>query len=278
MSEKSNDQSPNTYALGTGELGAKGLALQQKYMAEATYKLLHEAGLTSGMVVCDMGCGSGEMTLYLAKQVGPAGHVYAVDVSEEQLEIVRKKVKESGLENVTCLRADVQDAAQLTMTNVDFVYSRLILMHLSDSQVALNNMYQLLKPSGVMTLQETTWEKIYTNYPTKLAYQFRDAIIKLGQSRGANYNIGRLLPKMCAALRNADVSSYEIEDKIKLWMFKDLMRFRLAETKDQLISSGMVSAELLQAWEQEYEAMPDHDDQYFVNPAAMTYVIVQKRG
>lgn len=230
------------------------------------------------MVVCDMGCGSGIMTLYLAQKVGPKGHVYAVDASEAQLDIVRKKVADAGLTNVTCVRADVQDASQLGMDNVDFVYSRLILMHLPKARVALENMYRLLKPGGVMTLQEATWETIDTNYPSKLMYKFRDAVIKLGKHKGVDFNIGRKLSKMCQSLIEANIQSYDVKNPIPLWMFKALMRMRLKEMKFQLLEAELIDQALLSSWEQEYESMPDDDDQYFVNPATITCVIVRKES
>lgn len=65
-----------SYFLGTGDEAAKRLDLQHELSADMSYEHLEKAGLQKGQTVFDIGCGSGAMTLYLAKAVGPEGHVY----------------------------------------------------------------------------------------------------------------------------------------------------------------------------------------------------------
>ncbi len=132
----------NSYVLATGKVGAKALDLQQEIIAQGSYNLLQKAGLKAGMVAYDVGCGSGAMTVYLAQQVGSNGRVYAVDVSEEQLNVARQKVKEAGLSNVTFIQADAQQLEQLPDTLADIIYFRYLLVHLSQPQLALENMYE----------------------------------------------------------------------------------------------------------------------------------------
>ena len=45
------------------------------------------AGTTAGMAVLDIGCGTGEVSLLLAKIVGPDGHVIGIDIDAPSLEI-----------------------------------------------------------------------------------------------------------------------------------------------------------------------------------------------
>ena len=47
--------------------------------------LLTHLDLQSGLTVLDVNCGDGIPAFYLAHQVGSAGHVLAIDVSEAQL-------------------------------------------------------------------------------------------------------------------------------------------------------------------------------------------------
>lgn len=80
----------NTYALETGDRGAKRLNIQNDLLKGYSQDLLTKAGLAKGMNVLDIACGNGTMTAYLAKQVGPHGHVYALDISKDQLRVAKE--------------------------------------------------------------------------------------------------------------------------------------------------------------------------------------------
>lgn len=53
--------------------------------------------VSEGMRVLDFGCGPGFFTLELARMVGPAGHVAAVDLQPGMLDLAKKKMEMAGL-------------------------------------------------------------------------------------------------------------------------------------------------------------------------------------
>ena len=57
-------------------------------------------GLRLGQTVCDIGAGPGYFALRLAKEVAP-GMVYAVDVEPRVLEVLRGRMTEAKVRNVT---------------------------------------------------------------------------------------------------------------------------------------------------------------------------------
>lgn len=58
-------------------------------------------GLRRGQVVADVGAGPGYFTRRLARALGPAGHVYAVDPEPQILDVLRKRITAARLKNVT---------------------------------------------------------------------------------------------------------------------------------------------------------------------------------
>lgn len=274
---KSDKMKNNSYVLATGKKGAKALDIQQEYIAQGSYKHLQKAGLKPGMIVYDVGCGSGVMTAYLAKQVGSKGHVFAIDISAEQLSVAKQKVKDAGLDNVTFVQADVQELGQLPGDMADIIYFRYLLVHLTAPKIALENMYQHLKVGGKLAFQEPTWHTIHTNYPKDFLVQYRDAVIKLGERKGVNYNVGRSSPKMACQLPGSEVDSYELENKVSLGQYKELAYLRLSEMGDKLMSAGLVTEEDLLNWKKEIASMPADDSRYFVNLGNLTCVLVEKK-
>jgi ubiquinone/menaquinone biosynthesis C-methylase UbiE len=64
----------------------------------ALVRALH---LRRGQVVAEIGSGPGYFTSRLARAVGPGGHVYAVDPEPAILDVLRRRLKQSGVRNVT---------------------------------------------------------------------------------------------------------------------------------------------------------------------------------
>ena len=263
------------YALGTGNKGAKALQIQQKYMGKISYTQLQKAGLKSGMVVCDIGCGSGEMTEYLAQQVGKNGLVYAIDSSDEQLELTKKKIEKLGLTNVRYIKADIQNSEELPQILADIVYARLVLMHLPNPKKALINMYAFLKPGGILSLQETTWSTIRCSVPCPEMIKYRDAVIALGRTRDADYNLGEKLPAICKELGYYVIEHYTTPAKQSIAFAKELITAR-PELAQKIAQAGIATTQELKSWFEKILALPENDPHAFVNLADMTHVLVKK--
>lgn len=147
------------YVLKTDEKGREALAMQQDMQGADSLAHVRKSGLQQGMIVWDVGCGSGEMTGHLAEIVGPAGKVVAIDRSKEQLEAARRKVADAGHTNVSFVEGDFLAKTDLPKESVDFIFTRYIFVHLRDVQKALTKIKGMLKPGGVISVQEASWRK-----------------------------------------------------------------------------------------------------------------------
>jgi len=63
-------------------------------------EVLRALDLRDGMVIADIGAGSGLFSRPFARAVGPKGKVYAVDISADILEYVRERAKRENLANL----------------------------------------------------------------------------------------------------------------------------------------------------------------------------------
>ena len=83
---------------------------QSRDKAGEAERVMNLLGVTSGLVVADIGAGSGYYTVRLARRVAPTGHVYAEDVVPEYLERLSRRVASEGLAgSVTVVRGDPHD-------------------------------------------------------------------------------------------------------------------------------------------------------------------------
>ena len=122
-------------------------------------KVFPSLDVHEGDKVVDAGCGFGDTAIQLARLVGPAGSVLAVDCCDGFLAYGRQDAKAAGISNVTFLEADVQ--AYPFQPVHDFCFSRFGTQFFENPVAGLRNMRATLKPDGVMTM--VVWRGIKDN-------------------------------------------------------------------------------------------------------------------
>jgi ubiquinone/menaquinone biosynthesis C-methylase UbiE len=133
---------------------AVGLAAQQPWnrdFGEDMARLVPVLELRAGQTVADVGAGGGELTVRLAKQVGPDGRVYATEMSSDRMNRIRRRAEDDGLKNVTVLEAHA------TRTNLpdgccDAIVVRNVYHHFDDPVAMNKSFYASLKPGGHLAI------------------------------------------------------------------------------------------------------------------------------
>jgi ubiquinone/menaquinone biosynthesis C-methylase UbiE len=103
--------------------------------------------LRPGQVACDVGAGPGYFTLRLARAVGNAGRVYAVDVEPKILDALRERLAGSGLRNVTPVLA-LADDPLLPAAACDLVLVVDTYHHFPERVAYLGRLARALRPEG----------------------------------------------------------------------------------------------------------------------------------
>jgi len=109
--------------------------------------------------VVDVGCGWGDTAMRLARMVGPKGSVTGIDCCDMFLDIARKELAETELQNVTFVRGDAEVA--LPEAEFDFAFARFGTMFFANPVTGLRNMRRALKPGGRMV--HIVWRDPATN-------------------------------------------------------------------------------------------------------------------
>jgi SAM-dependent methyltransferase len=105
------------------------------------------AELAPGERVVDLGSGGGIDVLLAAEKVGPTGHVYGVDMTDEMLAVARANAERAGAPNVE-FRQGVIEQLPLDDASVDVVISNCVINLSPDKPAVLAEAFRVLAPGG----------------------------------------------------------------------------------------------------------------------------------
>jgi len=104
-----------------------------------------------GDAILDLGCGTGELSAYLAELVGPKGKVVGVDPDKERIQLARKS--HSGIKNLSFVGGSIANFPGIGSESYDIVFSNYVLHWVADKQQAFKNMYTSLNFGGKIGIQ-----------------------------------------------------------------------------------------------------------------------------
>jgi 2-polyprenyl-3-methyl-5-hydroxy-6-metoxy-1,4-benzoquinol methylase len=251
------------YVLATGSAAANRLRILHSIYGPGARQLLINAGIKRGMRVADLGCGVGMVTQLLAELVGPTGEVVGVDFSGAQIEQARTLLPEH-VRNVIFVQASATETG-LQRESFDLVYCRFLLIHLTHPEGALREMYQLLKPNGVIAVEDGDLTSAGSE-PASRLQDFSTLFGRLGPKWGVDYTLGRRLFQMVLA---ADFREAEITFNQPVFAKgekKRLLELSVAEAGSSFVTAGLISQAELEKSVNEMRRLADDEKVLAVMP------------
>jgi SAM-dependent methyltransferase len=140
------------YPLGHSEGELERLSRQAQAFEPFARQLFQEAGITTGMRVLDVGCGSGDVAFLVADLVGPSGEVIGADRAAAAVKRATLSAQARGIGNVRFLEGDPTELP--FEPPFDAVVGRLVLMYYPDPVDAVRKLAGHLRNGGLIVFQE----------------------------------------------------------------------------------------------------------------------------
>lgn len=130
---------------------AMTVGLDRKWRALAA----DTTGVGAGASVVDVCCGTADLSLELARRVGPSGEVIGVDFAEQMLVRGREKATEGGYSQVTLLQGD---ALALPFDDDRFAAATCAfgVRNLADPERGFRELARVVRPGGAVVCLEIT--------------------------------------------------------------------------------------------------------------------------
>ena len=132
--------------------GIDWLEREEREMEENTSQLLKNLAVKPGMVVADIGAGSGYHSTLLSKMVGN-GKVYAVDIEPEMIAYLNERIKQEKLSRIVPVLSTEKNVA-LPENSVDIILLVDVYHEFSFPYEMALSMRSALKPGGKLVLVE----------------------------------------------------------------------------------------------------------------------------
>jgi ubiquinone/menaquinone biosynthesis C-methylase UbiE len=140
-------------------------------------KLIKRSGIKRNMQVLEIGCGSGAYTTFAARAAGEEGRVYALDIQEDMLKQLEKKLsrpENRDIRNVELVHAGAYELP-FEDSSLDLVTMVTVLQEIPDREKALKEVKRVLKEYGILAVSEF--------FPDP-DYPLRSTTVRMGKEAG----------------------------------------------------------------------------------------------
>jgi ubiquinone/menaquinone biosynthesis C-methylase UbiE len=141
--------------------------------------------IREGQSVADIGAGSGYFALRLARQVGPAGRVQAVDINAHMLRHLETRAREAGLANLHTILARPDDPL-LPAGSIDLVFVCDTWHHIEDRPRYLATLKRVLKPGARIAIVDFHERELPVGPPPSMKLS-RDTVV--GEFAAAGFRL-----------------------------------------------------------------------------------------
>ena len=158
-----------------GFAGAAWLERESREKEERLTLMVKSLKLKPGMVVADIGAGSGVISMLMSKQLSDEGKVLAVDIQDAMLDRLKKRCKAAGITNVKPVKGTIK-SPNLKSGTVDLIIMVDVYHEFSFPYEMTLELAKALKPGGRIAWVE--YRKEDRSVPIKLVHKMTEAQVK----------------------------------------------------------------------------------------------------
>lgn len=245
----------SSYILQTGAKGKERLEILNEMTNADFLAFLESSGLKPGMIVLDIGCGTGILTCEIGKKVGPSGRVLGIDISQAQIDQARQHP------NVEFRQMSAHDIEKLDK-QFDLIVTRYVLMHVKEPKLIIQNAVKLLKKGGIMVCDESADAETFFCDPPNVGYELYTKGVKAQmQMQGSDGSIGMKLKQIFTDEGFAPFAANTYTLALITPRQKKLLRLGFEEAGAKVIEAGLFTAAEVETAIEQLRAF-EADDRY----------------
>lgn len=234
-----SDAGKPSYVIRGGAEGRERLRVLARVNRNSTLNLLQRAGIQSGMVCLDVGCGGGDVSVEMARLVAPDGKVVAIDLDEVKIDIARREAAAQQISNVDYRAAALE--TYVVREEFDLAHARFVLTHLRDPSEALRSIRTALKPGGVVVIADANFSGLFSQPESPAVRRYVQLYTETLNRRNGDADIGLRLPGLLSEAGFEDIHLSIVQHAAMSGDTKLISPITLEYIADSAIAEGVAS-------------------------------------
>jgi predicted methyltransferase len=166
---------------------------ESREISRSREAIADSAGLEPGMSVADVGAGTGLFLEPFARRIGPAGRIYAVEISPRFREHLAERARRAGIAEQVEVIAATESSSQLPPGSIDVAFVCDTYHHFEQPGPTLASLRAALRPGGALVIVD--FERIPGTTPDWiLAHVRADKAEVTREIEAAGFSIEREVP------------------------------------------------------------------------------------
>ncbi len=228
------------YILRGGAEGRERLRTLSRVMRPTSLSLLQRAGIRPGMACLEVGCGGGDLAFDMARMTGTSGRVVGIDFDQTELDLAKSEAAIMKLNNLEFQLADITENG--SGADFDLVHARFLLTHLPDPAATVAKMWQALRPSGVVVVEDIDFRGHFSYPESASLVRYVELYMELARRSGRDPIIGPRLPALLvdAGFQNVQMNVVQpagLSGDVKL-----MTPLTMESIGDKIVAEGIASA------------------------------------
>jgi 2-polyprenyl-3-methyl-5-hydroxy-6-metoxy-1,4-benzoquinol methylase len=207
------------------------LTLMSRMLDPQMFFRLEQLGVAEGWTCLEVGAGNGSVSHWLARKVGPKGHVVASDIDTRYLDRL-------SLPNLEVRRLDV--TIDTLGEGYDLVCGRAFLHHIPQRIDVVGRLAAAVRPGGCILVEEPDFHPVLVS-DSAVMRDFWQGFLAWAANHGIDYFIGRRL-----GLLLADLGFEQIDVHGETILFNGgsttarYLKLTMEELEKSLLASGLI--------------------------------------
>lgn len=180
-------------------LARERLALQHRVFSPGTQRLLTLSHFRPDMHVLVIGCGCGDETIMIAKQMDNVGRIVAIDINAEQLTEAKIAAARAGVaEKISFKNKPIEDI-NAEDGKFDLILGRFILPHLKNLKQTIELLKERLNPNGRIASQEPIVSTCYSRPSSTSLTEYLNLMMAFADKNGLDFDMAKTIPALFAS-------------------------------------------------------------------------------
>jgi len=211
---------------------------------------LELAGIVSGAVVADVGCGPAAMSVEVGRLVGTAGRVIAVEPDERSRATATAVIAASGLSNID-LRAGTATETGLEPASVDVAMLRHVLAHNGGKeQEFVDHLASRVRPGGCVYLVDVDITAVrLVDGPSELD-DLGTTYAEFHRARGNDPQVGLRLGRL---LHAAGLEELTFQGRYTIGPLPQGVRPPQWAAREAMVAEGIITVDDVERWRRGFE-------------------------